>query len=68
VFLGCEGESERGYGILIRQLLNEQRKDIFLDVVLLKPGGSDPLALLERAVAASPRLLHVETTDLGPRH
>ena len=50
VFLGCEGESERGYGGLIGRLLEEQRRDVHLDVVLLKPGGGDPLALVERAV------------------
>lgn len=49
VFLGCEGESERGYGALIRQLLEHRRRDVHLDVVLLSPGGGDPLALLERA-------------------
>jgi hypothetical protein len=50
VFLGCEGDSERGYGGLISRLLEEQRRDVHLDVVLLKPGGGDPLALVERAL------------------
>lgn len=49
VFLGCEGESERGYGARIRQLLELQRQDVHLDVVLLRPGGGDPLTLVERA-------------------
>jgi RloB-like protein len=49
VFLGCEGLSEVGYGALIRDILNSQREDIHLDVKLLKPGGGDPLALLEIA-------------------
>jgi hypothetical protein len=49
VFLGCEGESERGYGALIGRLLEGQRRDIHLHVVLLKPGGGDPLALVELA-------------------
>lgn len=50
VFLGCEGESERGYGARVRDLLNARRQDVHLDVVLLKPGGGDHLALAERAV------------------
>jgi len=50
VFFGCEGDSERGYGGLIGRLLEEQRHDIHLDVALLKPGGGDPLALVERAI------------------
>lgn len=50
VFLGCEGESERSYGVLLAQLLESQRRDIHLDVVLLRPGGGDPLSLVERAV------------------
>jgi hypothetical protein len=50
VFLGCEGESERGYGARLRDLLNARRQDVHLDVVLLKPGGGDHLALAERAV------------------
>ena len=49
IFLGCEGESERGYGALIGRLLESQRRDVHLQVVLLKPGGGDPLALIEQA-------------------
>lgn len=49
-FLGCEGESERGYGARVRDLLYARRQDVHLDVVLLKPGGGDHLALAERAV------------------
>jgi hypothetical protein len=49
IFLGCEGESERGYGALIGRLLETQRRDVHLHVVLLRPGGGDPLALIERA-------------------
>jgi RloB-like protein len=49
IFLGCEGESERGYGALISRLLESQRRDIHLHVVLLNPGGGDPLALIEQA-------------------
>ena len=49
VFLGCEGDSERAYGALISRLHEEHRHDLYLHVVLLKPGGGDPLTLVERA-------------------
>jgi hypothetical protein len=49
VFFGCEGESERGYGALINRFIENYRKDIHLDIVLLRPGGGDPLALVELA-------------------
>jgi len=49
VFFGCEGESEVGYGQLIRRLRDEYRLDLHLDVTLLRPGGGDPLALIELA-------------------
>lgn len=49
VFFGCEGESEFGYGALIRRLLEQHRRDLHLDVILLRPGGGDPLALVELA-------------------
>jgi hypothetical protein len=49
VFLGCEGESEFGYGALVRPLREERRRDLHLDVTLLRPGGGDPLALVELA-------------------
>jgi hypothetical protein len=50
VFLGCEGESERGYGTLLSRLLEMQRQDVHLDVVLLKPGAGDTLPLVELAL------------------
>jgi hypothetical protein len=50
VFLGCEGESERGYATLIGRLRDELRPDLHLDVRLLRPGGGDPLALVQRAL------------------
>jgi hypothetical protein len=49
VFLGCEGESERGYCALLSRLLEARRRDVHLDIVLLQPGGGDPLALVELA-------------------
>lgn len=49
IFLGCEGESEQSYGALLTRIVGEQRSDFFLDTVLLRPGGGDPLALVELA-------------------
>lgn len=46
IFLGCEGESERSYGTMLRVLLEEVRRDRHIDTVQL--GGGDPLALVER--------------------
>jgi hypothetical protein len=50
VYLGCEGESERGYGVLLARLLDQRRKDVHIHLDLLRPGGGDPLALVELAV------------------
>ena len=58
VYLGCEGESEGGYGALVSRLLENQRRDVHLHVDLLRPGGGDPLALIElarRRIAAGER-------------
>jgi hypothetical protein len=49
VYLGCEGESERGYGALVSRLLENRRRDVYVHVDLLRPGGGDPLALIELA-------------------
>jgi hypothetical protein len=48
-FLGCEGESELGYGSLIRMRREEFRPDLHLMVEVLRPGGGDPLSLVELA-------------------
>ena len=57
VFFGCEGESERGYGRLISRLRDELRPDLHLEMALLRPGGGDPLALVE---LASEKIVHYE--------
>jgi hypothetical protein len=49
VFLGCEGDSERAYGALLSRLYEEHRRDLYLHVELLKPGGGGPPTLVERA-------------------
>ena len=51
IFLGCEGESEQSYGALLARLVEERHRRIHLDTVLLQPGGGDPLALVELAIA-----------------
>lgn len=48
VFLGCEGESERGFGGALQWFLDESGPHVYLDLVTLEPGG-DPLALVDRA-------------------
>lgn len=55
VFLGCEGESERGYGARLQQLLNAEGISVHLDLVLLQPGSGDPLELVKKAKR------HIET-------
>ena len=51
IFLGCEGESERSYATFLSQLLREQYGlHIALATEVLRPGGGDPLALLQLAL------------------
>lgn len=51
LFVGCEGESERGYVALLVRLIEEARLAVHQDAVLLQPGGGDPLAIVELAAA-----------------
>ncbi len=50
VFLACEGESEQSYGALLSRMTNARHGHTYLDIVLVQPGGGDPLAIVERAV------------------
>lgn len=52
IFLGCEGESEQGYGVLLQRLADAERQKIHIVVKNLQPAG-DPLALAEKAVLLS---------------
>ncbi|MER2263819.1 hypothetical protein [Methylobacterium oxalidis] len=52
VFLGCEGESEQSYGRLLALLAEARERPVFIDAVVLQPGGGDPLAIVERAADA----------------
>lgn len=49
IFLGCEGESEQGYGVLLQRLADSEELKIHIVIKNLQPAG-DPLALAERAV------------------
>jgi hypothetical protein len=49
IFIGCEGESERGYVRLLSRLVEQAELAVHLDPVVLQPGGGDPLAIVERA-------------------
>lgn len=49
IFLGCEGESEQGYGVLLQRLADAESLKIHIVIRNLQPAG-DPLALAERAV------------------
>ena len=51
IFLGYEGESEQGYGALLSRIAEEHGLHLAPQVVLLRPGGGDPLALVQLAVA-----------------
>lgn len=46
IFVGCEGQSEQSY---VRLLSEYATADVYLDAVVLQPGGGDARALLEKA-------------------
>lgn len=49
IFIGCEGESERGYTAFLGRLAEQAGLAVHLDPVVLQPGGGDPLAIVELA-------------------
>lgn len=51
LFVGCEGESERGYAALLQRFADVEGLLVHIDPVLLQPSGGDPCALVERARA-----------------
>ncbi len=55
LFLGCEGESERGYVTLLQRLADQQGLQVHLDGVLLQPGGGDPCDIIKLAIELSGR-------------
>jgi hypothetical protein len=52
VFVGCEGESERGYAAFLQRLADDRSLGLglhlHLDAVVLQPGAGGPLALIKR--------------------
>jgi hypothetical protein len=50
IFLGCEGESETGYGRLLGRLAQELGLHIHIHAEPLQPGAGDPLALVQKAI------------------
>ena len=50
IFVGCEGESERGYVAFLGRLAEQAGLAVHLDPLVLQPGGGDPLAIVELAV------------------
>jgi hypothetical protein len=55
IFLGCEGESERGYVVLLARLVEQRHHKVHLDAVPL--GGGDPLSIVKQAVIQHRRRL-----------
>ena len=51
IFLGCEGESERGYGAFLQRLADRSGAFVHIKTAILQPAG-DPLQLAQRAVRA----------------
>jgi len=49
VFLGCEGKSEQAYGQLLNDLLRQNDRPFYLDIVNLNPGAGDPVSRIRRA-------------------
>ncbi|MEY2926793.1 MAG: hypothetical protein RL367_1270 [Pseudomonadota bacterium] len=47
IFVGCEGQSERGYIAFLGRLAGSA---VHLEAVVLQPGGGDPLSLVEKAI------------------
>lgn len=50
IFIGCEGESERGYVALLGRIAEQAGLAVHLDAVLLQPGGGDPRAIIDRGI------------------
>lgn len=49
IYFGCEGESEQSYGKLLGMIADDAGLFLHFDTDLLRPGGGDPLALLQLA-------------------
>ena len=49
VFIGCEGESERGYGQLLSAMVRQKGLPFHLETVCLNPGSGSPAKCVEKA-------------------
>ena len=49
VFIGCEGESERGYGQMLSAMIRQNKLPFHLETVCLNPGSGSPAACVDRA-------------------
>lgn len=54
-FIGCEGESERGFVAFLQRIADEEGLLVHLDGVLLQPGGGDPCGIIQMAIELSDR-------------
>lgn len=54
IFLGCEGESEQGYGAFLQRLADAKGLKVHVVAVNLQPAG-DPMKLAQKAVMALDR-------------
>lgn len=59
VFLGCEGESEQAYCIVLADIINQSVKDIHLETTLLGEGAGSPLTKIKKAIK---KIEHYERT------
>jgi len=50
IYVGCEGESEQSYVARLSQIADAACLHLHFDNDLLRPGGGDPLALVELAI------------------
>lgn len=62
IYLGCEGPSEQSYGKRLGEIADGAGLHLFLDCDVLRPGGGDPLALVQLAVCRIRRIEAKRTT------
>lgn len=59
VFLGCEGESEQAYCVVIADIVKQSINNVHLEVILLGEGAGSPLAKIKKAIK---KINHYERT------
>ena len=50
VFLGCEGESEQAYCIVLGDIIKQTVNNVHLEAMLLGEGAGNPLAKMKKAI------------------